>query len=396
MKRVAFTLIGGGKGTGGYNYLLNLLRVLGENESTQVTPVLLLGDDLAAEQVAPFRELAGVEVVQSPAMNAARKTRALAAALLLGADAAHRRLLQQQRIDVVFESAQFFGWRLGLPVVAWIPDFQHRHLRHMFTPRGYWKREVGFLAEIAAGRTLMLSSNDARADCERFYPATIGRTRAVRFAVPAREALSRADARAVADSYDLPEHYFFMPNQFSKHKNHGLVLDALAILKARGVGCVIVSSGKQADERHPGYFPAFRARLEASGLQAQLRLLGMIPYADLAALMQASVALLNPSLFEGWSTPVEEARALGVPLVLSDLAVHREQAGADAVYFERHSAAALADALQGFQPVPECDRAHLTTTAHAAAAGRVRRFAADFADLVVACAGGPQQAKVVA
>ena len=394
--RVAFTLIGGGKGTGGYNYLLNLLRVLCLYEAGRVAPVLLLGTDVALDEAAPFETMAGLKVVRSPVLDHARGSRSLALSLFGGVDRALRGLFLAQQIDVVFESAQFFGWRLGLPVIAWIPDFQHRHLRHMFTPRGYWKREVGFLAEIAAGRTLMLSSNDARADCERFYPATIGRTRAVRFAVPAREALSRADARAVADSYDLPEHYFFMPNQFSKHKNHGLVLDALAILKARGVGCVIVSSGKQADERHPGYFPAFRARLEASGLQAQLRLLGMIPYADLAALMQASVALLNPSLFEGWSTPVEEARALGVPLVLSDLTVHREQAGVDAVYFERHSAAALADALQGFQPVPECDRAHLTTTAHAAAAGRVRRFAADFADLVVACAGGPQQAKVVA
>ena len=119
---------------------------------------------------------------------------------------------------------------------------------------------------------------------------------------------------------------------------------------------------------------------------SQLRLLGMIPYADLTALMQASVALLNPSLFEGWSTPVEEARALGVPLVLSDLAVHREQAGNDAMYFERHSAAALADALQGFQPIPDADRAQMTADTRGAAASRVLRFAADFADLVVASA----------
>ena len=122
----------------------------------------------------------------------------------------------------------------------------------------------------------------------------------------------------------------------------------------------------------------------------------MIPYADLAALMQASVALLNPSLFEGRSTPVEEARALGVPLLLSDLAVHREQAGDDAVYFERHSAAALADALQGFQPVPEAYRAQLTFKARAAVAGRVRRFAADFADVVVACAAAQSHVKVTA
>ena len=386
MKRVAFTLIGGGKGTGGYNYLLNLLRVLGENESARVTPVLLLGDNLSAEQVAPFSALAGVDVVQSPVMNAARKTRALSAALLLGADAAHRRLLLQQRIDVVFESAQFFGWRLGIPVIAWIPDFQHRYLPGMFTRKGYWKREIGFLAEMAAGRTIMLSSEDAQRDCESFYPSTVGRTRAVRFAVPPGAALAPDEARAVADRYQLPARFFFMPNQMSKHKNHLLVLDALALLHAQGQEVVIVSSGKQADERHPEYFPAVQARLKALGLEPQFRMLGMIPYPDLGALMQASVALLNPSLFEGWSTPVEEARALGVPLLLSDLPVHLEQAGADASYFDRHSAASLAAALAAFPALTPEQRASRSALARTEATRRVRQFAEDFASLAHDCA----------
>ena len=52
--RVAFTLIGGGKGTGGYNYLLNLLRVLCLHEASRVAPVLLLGTDVALDEAAPF------------------------------------------------------------------------------------------------------------------------------------------------------------------------------------------------------------------------------------------------------------------------------------------------------------------------------------------------------
>ena len=45
--------------------------------------------------------------------------------------------------------------------------------------------------------------------------------------------------------------------------------------------------------------------------------LGLIPRDDVQGLMEISVAVVNPSLFEGWSTTVEEAKALGVPLVLS-------------------------------------------------------------------------------
>ena len=386
MTRVAFTMIGGGRGTGGYNYLLNLLRVLCTHESLDITPVLLLGTDLPVTETAPFCAIPGLEVVRSAAMDAAHKPAALRSALLWGAHAPHLKLLREQCIDVVFESAQFFGWRLGIPVIAWIPDFQHRHLPGMFTRKGYLKREIGFLAEMAAGRTIMLSSEDAQRDCESFYPSTVGRTRAVRFAVPPGAALAPDEARAVADRYQLPARFFFMPNQMSKHKNHLLVLDALALLHAQGQEVVIVSSGKQADERHPEYFPAVQARLKALGLEPQFRMLGMIPYPDLGALMQASVALLNPSLFEGWSTPVEEARALGVPLLLSDLPVHLEQAGADASYFDRHSAASLAAALAAFPALTPEQRASRSALARTEATRRVRQFAEDFASLAHDCA----------
>jgi len=50
--------------------------------------------------------------------------------------------------------------------------------------------------------------------------------------------------------------------------------------------------------------------------------------------MRASAAVLNPSLFEGWSTTVEAAKAVGVPLLLSDLRVHREQAPENALFFD--------------------------------------------------------------
>ena len=389
MMRVAFTLIGGGKGTGGYNYLLNLMRVLCAHEATRIQPVLFLGTDVATDETAGFEATAGLEIIRSAVVNRARRSATLAKSLLLGVAGDLQTLFRGQRIDVVFESAQFFGWRLGLPVVAWIPDFQHRHLRHMFTNGGYWRRELGFQAEIAAGRTIMLSSEDARRDCECFYPRTVGRTRAVRFAVPPGHPPSLAQARAVADGYGLPAHFLFMPNQFSKHKNHFLVLDALALLRSRGVDAVVVSSGKQLDERHPDYFAQFKARLDALGLHSQLRLLGLIPYADLAALMRASAGLLNPSLFEGWSTPVEEARALGVPLLLSDLDVNHEQAGDQARYFDRHSAAELADAIAEMPPLDDAQRDLALEGALKAARARVRQFAADFTRLMMDSAVEP-------
>lgn len=383
--RVAFTLIGGESWTGGYNYLLNLLHVLGQHQRARLTPVLFVSDACTEVDIASFAAIQGVEVVRTPLLNVSRRTGSLAQGLLLGRDNALQRLFKSHSINVVFESAQYFGWRLGMPVIAWIPDLQHKALPHLFTRSAWWKREIGFRAQVMSGRTIMVSSEDARRACEQHYPSARGRTRTVHFAVPPGSRIPYSEARAVADSYGLPEHFFFMPNQFWRHKNHGLVLEALVILRERGRQIVVAASGKQCDPRAPAYFAAFQGRLAQGGLQNEFRLLGMIPYPHLAPLMRACTAMLNPSLFEGWSTTVEEARAMGTPMVLSDLDVHREQMGEQASYFDRHSAQSLTETLDGVVAMDGVQRELLADAARIAALRRAEQFAEDFVGLAARC-----------
>ena len=67
--RVAFMLIGGKSWTGGYNYLLNLMRVVATHESGRITPLLFFGTDTSPDEALPFDDIAGVEVIRSPLMN---------------------------------------------------------------------------------------------------------------------------------------------------------------------------------------------------------------------------------------------------------------------------------------------------------------------------------------
>ena len=75
-------------------------------------------------------------------------------------------------------------------------------------------------------------------------------------------------------------------------------------------------------------------------------MLGKVPYEDVIALMKNCEALINPSLFEGWSTTVEEAKSLGIKLLLSDISVHFEQLGNKAKYFKKNSALSLANLIE--------------------------------------------------
>ena len=380
--RVAFTLIGGREWTGGYNYLLNLLRVLHANPDCGVEPVLFVGPGFAEDSLAPLRPLLPSAPVRDEAFERRLSTLPLARAALVGDAPAVARAFIRERIDVAFEAAQFYGWRFPVAALAWTPDFQHRHLPQMFSQRARWRRELGTWAQVGAGRTLMLSSEDARQDAERFYPASRGRTVVVRFAV-LPPTLPRDPGPELLAKHALPARFLYLPNQFWKHKNHEVVIDALARLKARGQPLVVAASGNPEDVRHADHYRRLTERVRDRGVGAEFRFLGMLPYEDVIGLTALCQALVNPSFFEGWSTTVEEAKALGAPLVLSDLAVHHEQAGGAARYFDPNSpdaaAAALADAWRraDLPPAPERWRA-----AASSSQARVAEFALAFAGAV--------------
>jgi glycosyltransferase involved in cell wall biosynthesis len=90
---------------------------------------------------------------------------------------------------------------------------------------------------------------------------------------------------------------------------------------------------------------SFRAALAKDEIAEQVRLLGLIPRHDQVRMMRRAIAIIQPSLFEGWSTVVEDARALGRPTLLSDIPVHREQNPPGARFFAPSSPEALADLL---------------------------------------------------
>lgn len=341
--RVAFTHISRRLWAGGYNYQSNLFVALDRYCPGDISPVLFAGPHDASYEVAALAGIPRVEVVQSPGFD--RRITGLVSAVALGVDRSAVAAFRAADIDVVFEAARFFGWRLPFPTVAWFPDFQHRRLPHLFSRTARWRRDFGFRAQIASGRSVLLSSNSALRDLREFYPDLANDVSVVQFASEPPASLFVADPFEVLAQYSLPSKFFYLPNHLWRHKNHQIVIDALALLKERGLDVVVVASGSLEDPREPGYFDSIGRQIKTRGLDTNFRHLGMIPLGHVYALLRTAVALINPSKFEGWSTTVEEAKSFGVPTVLSDIDVHFEQTYGAARYFGVDDARALADHL---------------------------------------------------
>ncbi|MFY9845318.1 MAG: glycosyltransferase family 4 protein [Terriglobales bacterium] len=73
--------------------------------------------------------------------------------------------------------------------------------------------------------------------------------------------------------------------------------------------------------------------------------LGTVPYRSLHHLYRACDIYVTPAYAESFSHPLIEAMSSGLPVVASDLPVHREICGDAAIYFPRFSPEALADRI---------------------------------------------------
>ena len=176
-------------------------------------------------------------------------------------------------------------------------------------------------------------------------PWCAARLRVLHFRKRAPALSALPDLETLRCAYALPERFVYLPNQFWVHKDHETVVRALALLKLRGVACTVVCTGLEHDHRNPGHMTYLRALIRSLDLDPWIRMLGLIPREHCWALMRHAMAVLNPSRFEGWSSTVEEARAMGVRTLLSDIDVHREQSPLGCVFFRTGDSADLAQRL---------------------------------------------------
>ncbi|MBW4679510.1 MAG: glycosyltransferase [Microcoleus vaginatus WJT46-NPBG5] len=270
-------------------------------------------------------------------------------------------MLNPQKVDFVYP--ELAGARAPYRWGAWIPDFQHYHLPHLFSPEEIADRDIKHkkMAEVAP--VVILSSQMAQNDFKHLYPDAASRSAVMTFASFLEPEWLQGDPKQIQAKYELPDQFFLVSNQFWKHKDHTVIIEALGLLKQQGIKPIVACTGSLQDRRNPEYSNQLLARIKELDLNDQFRTLGLIPRIDQIQLMRRSLAVIQPSLFEGWSTVVEDSRTLGKPMLISDFPVHIEQNPPYSHFFERGNAEQLADlislAWSTFKPGPDLDRENI-------------------------------------
>ncbi len=217
-------------------------------------------------------------------------------------------------------------------LVFWIPDLQEKFLPNFFSKEDVKMRHERYLNMIQLNHKIVFSSQSALNDFDTFYPDSKNEKKVLQFAVVHPD-LMKADIKVVKEKYRITGDYFFSPNQFWQHKNHISIIEAVKILKDKGVVVKVIFTGKEYDYRNPDYTTNLKQKVIDYKLENEILFLGFIDRIDQLVLMKNAQAVIQPSLFEGWSTVVEDAKALNQTLIVSNIAVHQEQLGDKGYFF---------------------------------------------------------------
>lgn len=234
-----------------------------------------------------------------------------------------------------------------LNVASWIADFQYYYYPEgasaEFTQAAY--DEISFTAHYSP--KIVLSSLACERNCNEIFPETIGKTYSMPFTVFVdRELLKFNDFSSIMDKYQIPENFIIVSNSFCPTKNHKTIFKALNILNEEGVKVNLVCTGNILDQRNLHFASEVLQMVTEYRVRGQVYLLGIVPRADQIAIYRMAKAVVQPSLNEGWSTSVEEAKCLGKHLIVSDIDVHKEQCEGNPNMFQKLDAEDLAGVIK--------------------------------------------------
>jgi glycosyltransferase involved in cell wall biosynthesis len=160
---------------------------------------------------------------------------------------------------------------------------------------------------------------------------------------------SEEEKAAIKAKYNLPDEFYLSVGSVTERKNLLTVCKALNRLKdVQQIPLVVIGGGKKYKEEVKKY-------LKENGIEHLVIFLSENPAssspeykssADFPAIYQSAIALIYPSVFEGFGIPILEALVSGLPTIISNVSCMPETGGDTALYIDPFDDDALAEKMQ--------------------------------------------------
>jgi glycosyltransferase involved in cell wall biosynthesis len=230
---------------------------------------------------------------------------------------------------------------------TWVADLQDLYLPQFFKKHELKLRLAKYKRMVDEKEPIVFSSNAALDDFNKFYPNNVNLKRVVRFVSISTNNFNSLSITDLKSKFKIEGDYIIVSNQFWRHKNHMVVLEAFRNLVINNKNIQLVLTGKEYDYRDPNYTQDLKNYVTENNLQSKVLFLGFIDRDEQLKLMSESLSIIQPSLFEGWSTVVEDAKFLKKCIICSDIPVHREQLPESDLFFDPYDPVSLTKKIEG-------------------------------------------------
>jgi glycosyltransferase involved in cell wall biosynthesis len=251
------------------------------------------------------------------------------------------------KVDCIYPYIDFVDFHFNTikNKAYWLVDFNNRVFPNHYADDGKFMNEYQIRITNSSNR-VVLSSNSLLNELKQYHPTYQCDIRILRFASSIK---LLEQGPEFLEKYGLKEtSYFMSPNQFWEHKNQKVVLEAIGLIRINRpeLKFKVIFTGSLEVNRGKGlYVENLKKMIIDLNIHDYVSFLGVIDRADQILLMKKSVALIQPSFYEGWSTLVEESKAMSQLIILSDIPVHREQILTNADFFNPTNPGELATKL---------------------------------------------------
>jgi glycosyltransferase involved in cell wall biosynthesis len=262
-------------------------------------------------------------------------------------------LLNGLQADLLFcpFTAPFF-FDPSVPVVSVIYDLQHRYYPQFFEVDECFRREQHFKDACARARKLVCISNYVRDTVLQNVDSDSDHVVAVPIRLSRRlNSPSTGQVAAVLDRLGVGDgRFLFFPANFWLHKNHQMLFTAFGMYLSRFPESDLKLICTGAPDARMEYL---REAVIRMGISDRILFPGYLTDQEFAALMQSCMAVIFPSLYEGFGMPVLEAMAFGKPVLCSNVTSLPEVAGDAALLFDPKKAISLIEAIERIENGPE-------------------------------------------
>jgi hypothetical protein len=317
---------------GGTNVIKNLICCIKKYSNNTLEPILFVRKSLDRELLK--KEFGSIEIIKSDILDRGLFSRIYSKILILfiGRDPKLELYFKKHNIKLishsnVFAYNFFTGVNSSIKCLSWITDFQHIYYPKYFTIRSIILRNLNIFFCIRHSSKILLSSYDSQNDLKKISKRAFDKSIVSQFYFEFKNRKDIITLSQLKKKFNIKSNFFFIPNQYWKHKNYEVVIESLFFLKKKNKlnNLLILSSGNNEDHRNKNYFSEIMNLLEKYNLDNNFRYIGLITHEEVASLIFHSIAVINPSKFEGRNVSVEQARSMGKQVILSDINIHKEQ-----------------------------------------------------------------------